>query len=229
MSTDAVEQMWVYGVWAWLVANRKRVLTVLAVLAVAGSVMGVMNHQQKLREISAGDSLLKLQMKREGKAKAADYASVVEQFPGTAAAERAAIMAATTLFEEGRFADARTGFNDYLASQPDGLFRSTAMLGVAACEDAANEVDKAMASYEQVISTFPNEGVAAQAKLALALILESKDLSRAYKLYDEVAKLPGSAFAGQGRMKAQQLTEEHPELKPAAPAPLPLGVAAPGK
>ncbi len=229
MTTDVTQSMWVYDFWAWLLANRKRLLGVAIALGVVGAAAAIMNQQRHERELTASNALIALQIKRDSKPTAADYAKVTEEFKGTVAAERALMLAAAALFTEGKYADAKTKFSDYLATHADGPFRATAMMGVAACEDGANEVDKAAASYQQVISVYPNEPIAAQAKMALALLMEAKDVSKAYKLYEEVAKIQGSSFSGMAREKQQQLQEKHPELTPTATSAsqLPIGIGAP--
>jgi len=221
--------MWVYDVWAWLLANRKRVLAGAVAVGLAGGALAIASHQRGQRELAAGDALLLLQLKGEGKAKASEFNDVAGRFKGTAAAERALVLGAAALFTEGRYSDAKSKFHDYLAAHPNGQFRPTAMLGIAACDDAANDPDKAASGYEQVISAYPNDPISAQARFALALLMESRDLPKAHKLYDEVSKMQGTAFSNEARAKLEELTEKHPELKPPATSAsqLPLGIAAP--
>lgn len=225
MSSDATDNFWVYEFWAWLQANRNRVLIAVGVVAVVGGGMAISNNQREQQLLAANNALLSLELKKEGKASASDYAGVAGQYQGTSAAERATILSAVALFKEGRYSDAKGKFTAYQSSYPQGAFRGTAMLGIAASDDAANDLAKAETGYQQVITTFPNDAVASQAKLALGLLLEPKDVARAYKLYEEVAKSQG-AFRNVGMQRTNQLAEAHPELKSAA-APLPVGIAAP--
>ncbi len=232
MSSDVTEAFWVYEFWAWLQANRNRVLAGIAALAVAGGVLAINNQRKAEQSTAANTALLTAEMKNPGKASASDYATVASQFPGTAAAERALILSASTLFKDGRYSEAKARFNEYLSTHPQGVSRATAMLGVAACDDASNDLARAETGYQQVISTFPNEPVAAQARLNLGLILEGKDPARAQKLYEELSKSQTSSFRGPAQSRLDQLLESHPELKAreagSAGSQLPIGIAAPG-
>jgi outer membrane protein assembly factor BamD (BamD/ComL family) len=221
--------MWIYDAWAWLLGNWKRVAVGAVAVGLAGGALAITSHQRGQRELAASDALLLLQLKGEGKAKASEFTEVADRFKGTVAAERALMLSATALFTEGRYAEAKSRFNDYLASHSGGQFRPAAMLGIAACEDGAKELDKAVAAYQQVISAYPNDPIAAQARMSLALVLEGRDLKGAYKLYDEVSKMQGTAFSNEARAKLEELVEKHPELKPPATSAsqLPIGIAAP--
>ena len=83
---------------------------------------------------------------------AADYLKVAEQHAGTQAAERALLFAADRLFSEAKYPEAKARFEKFLAANPGSPAAPVAMMGVAACQEAAGETDKAIASYEQVTS-----------------------------------------------------------------------------
>jgi tetratricopeptide (TPR) repeat protein len=208
--------MWIYEAWTWLNANRKQVATGAAVVAVVGMTFGVMNHLRAQREFQASSALIELALKADPDPKAADYARVADEFGGTSAGERAALLAARALFVEGKYQEAQSRFEQYLGSHPDGLLRPTAMLGIAASLDALDQIEPALAAYQRVIDTFPNDPIAAQARMSMALIYETREPARAYKLYEEVRRAtPPSPFAGDAFQKAEQLARKHPELKPA--------------
>jgi tetratricopeptide (TPR) repeat protein len=145
---------------------------------------------------------------------AGDYLRIADQHGGTKAADRALLFAADRLFSEGKFADAKARFEKALAADPTGPTAPVALMGVAACQDAAGETDKAVAAYQQVLSAHGTAPEAHPARLALALLHEQKrQPEQALRLYDEVLRAkPVTVWRMEAEMRRDLLTRQHPQL-----------------
>ena len=151
---------------------------------------------------------------------AADFLRVAEQHAGTKAAERAQLFAADRLFSEGKFTEAKARFEKFLADNPASPAAAVAHMGVAACHEAAGDLDKAAVSYEQVTSQHGSSPEAHQAKLALGILHEQKNKpEQALRLYDEVLRAkPVTVWRMEAEMRREQLLRRLPQLAVGATA-----------
>ncbi len=174
----------------WLEVNKNRLIKLGVGAAIAGLAIYIWTYQRNQAEAEASTALFGVQVPAggaAGKPVASDLLRVASLHSGTAAGERAALLGASALFAEGKFADAKTNFEKFLAAHPESLLSATASLGVAASLDSLNKTDEAMARYKTVIAGYPNDIAAAQARLALAALHESKGQpDEARKLYDQL-------------------------------------------
>ncbi|MBI5800301.1 MAG: tetratricopeptide repeat protein [Verrucomicrobia bacterium] len=161
---------------------------------------------------------------------ASDYLKVAEQHAGTRAGERALLFAADRLFTEGKYPEAKARFEKYLAANATGPAAAVALLGIAACQEAAGEVDKSIATHQQVLAEHGSSPEAHPARLALGLLHELKNQpDQALRLYDEVLRAkPVSVWRMEAEMRREQLLRRHPQLAlgtPSAAPALPAVVA----
>ena len=93
-------------------------------------------------------------------------------------------------------------------------------MGVAACHEAAGDLDKAAVSYEQVTYQHGSSPEAHQAKLALGILHEQKNKpEQALRLYDEVHRAkPVTVWRMEAEMRREQLLRRLPQLAVVAPA-----------
>ncbi|KAF0180963.1 MAG: Tetratricopeptide TPR2 repeat protein [Limisphaerales bacterium] len=93
-------------------------------------------------------------------------------------------------------------------------------MGVAACQEAAGETDKAVATYQQVLAQHSTSPEAHQARLALGLLHEQKSQGeQALRLYDEVLRAkPVSVWRMEAEMRREQLLRKDPKLAPGTTA-----------
>lgn len=234
MTQKEQESAWLYEVWAWLEVNRKRVI-VGAVGALVVVVIGyVLFWKRGQTELNADDALLSLRptAAASGAKPAAspeDFLKVAAEHASTAAAERALLLAAGRFYDEGKYAEAQAQYEKALGHDASGLLAPLAALGVATSLDAQDKVDAAMAAYQAVVSKYPDSPAAADAKMAMAFLHESRnEPEQALKLYDEVA---ANRAAGRTAMEASTKREEllkvHPELaKTNTPVALPAAIPA---
>lgn len=192
-------------------------------------------RQGKEAEANAALAALSRPADKSGKAAqpaAADYLKVAEQHAGTPAGARALLFAADRLFTEGKPAEAKARFEKFLTDNAGSSLAPVALMGVAACQEAAGELDKAVAGYEQVIAQHGGSPEAHQAKLALGLLHEAKKPEQSLRLYDEVLRAkPVTVWRMEAEMRRDQLLRKHPSLatggSPVASGPLAPALVAP--
>ncbi len=145
---------------------------------------------------------------------AGEYLKVAEQHAGTPAASRALLFAADRFFSEGKPAEAKARFEQFLAAHAASPMAAVALMGVAACQEAAGEADKAMASYQQLLTQHGGAPEAHPARLALGLLHEQKQQpDQALRLYDEVSRAkPVTVWRMEAEMRRDLLLRQHPQL-----------------
>jgi TolA-binding protein len=218
---------------AWLEKNKSRLLAVLVGAMVLGVGVAVVNQNSRKAELAASSALamLNLRIDAEGEpiiAKSKDYLAVLEKHPNSAAAERALILLAGSLFEEGDYTAAAARFSEYLDRYPMGPMKASARMGKAACVDAEGKLQQALGEYQTIVESFPTDPVADQASMARAYLLEVSDKpAEALKIYGRLAgKSSESTLKSEAEQKQGHLYKLHPELKPADPLPVIPGLPA---
>lgn len=208
----------------WLEVNKKRLAVGAVVLVAIGFGAYLFNYLAEQKEADASAALLKLRTPLNASSNApvipsSDFLKVAQEHAGTAAAQRAIILAAGALFTEGKYAEAQAQFERLQKEFPGSPWIADAAYGIAACTEALGKRDDAVTAYQRVTTGYAAEPVATDAHLALARIYEAKGQpDMALKQYDEVAR-PAS---GQMTMKSQEalmlrdkLLKKFPSLAPA--------------
>jgi len=148
--------------------------------------------------------------------KAQEYLKVANEFSGTAAGERALLMAAADLYAQGKYQEAQAQFERFLKNYSHSPLAPQAVYGVAVCADALNKVDEALAKYQDVVARYPTESVAGQARLAMGRLYEAKNQPElALKTYEELTKgKETSVWSSEARTLRETLLQKHPNLAP---------------
>ena len=212
----------IYDLLAWLEANKAKVATVAVILVAVGFGIATMRYMAEQKELKASGELLALkativQNTNLPPVTAAALTKVAQEYSGTSAGERARILAASTLFTEGKYAEAETAFKAFLNEYPESAWRATAAYGVATAQEAQNKPE-AVTSYQSVTTSYSRSSLADDAKLALARIHEQKNQpADALRIYNELlAPAPGSTGQEPPHRQASELKEAllraHPEL-----------------
>jgi predicted negative regulator of RcsB-dependent stress response len=146
--------------------------------------------------------------------KASDYLEVASKYPGTSAAEQAALLAARALFAEGRYPEAQAQFERFVAEHKGSDWVAQAEFGIAACLEAQNQADKALARYQQVATRFAADAIVPYARLACARIEEAQGRPElALRIYDELARSRTATMLGpEVRMRREELLQKYPQL-----------------
>jgi predicted negative regulator of RcsB-dependent stress response len=228
MSSEATQtqSVTIYDVLAWIETNKRALIIGFVAAVVIGFTIAIVRYRSEQREVAASDALLKLKATlspAEGTAPAepSAYLKVAQDFPGTAAAERAKYLAAAALFAQGNYTEAQNQFANFVREQPQSPFAATAAYGIATSLEAQGKTDEALAAYQNLAVRYPNASVLDEAKLAIARIHESKKQpEQALRVYDELTK--GTAMgtaASEAASRRRTLLAAHPELaKTNAPA-----------
>jgi predicted negative regulator of RcsB-dependent stress response len=226
MSSEATQTMTVYDLLAWLEANKKGLIVGFVAAVVIGFGIAIYRYNVDQKELAASDALLKLKTSfgstdLTNQATASEYLKVAQEYPGTTAADRAILLAASALFTQGRYGDAQGEFSKFLRDRPQSPFAATAAYGVATSLEAQGKVDEALTAYQNLSVRFPNSSILEDAKMATARVYESKKQpEQALRIYDEILKAPGVGSAGaQAMTRKDDLLARFPELaKTNAPA-----------
>lgn len=150
------------------------------------------------------------------------YQKVANAYPGHEAGAQAMVLAAASLFTDGKYKDALAEFDRFLHEHPDSPLVGQTLLGRAACFDALNQTNEAVSAYNTLINQHPAESMIPQAKFALARLYEAQGkLEQARAFYEEVANNRYSSVGSEAGIRLEELLQKHPELIPAAPVSLP--------
>ena len=160
MAPEEIQSSWQIDVLAWFEKNKLNLAYAGAAALAVWLAAFTYKHVRTGREAEANAALAALnkpadKADKAGKAPpvlATDYLRVADRHAGTPAGERASLYAADRLFTEGKFPEAKARFEKYLAANPTSPAAATALMGVAASQEAAGETDKAIGTYGQVLS-----------------------------------------------------------------------------
>jgi len=202
----------------WFEENKKLIAVGFALVSAVVVALIVRKNVQASAEKSANAALFGvLQPGVKATAISADSLSkVAAEHPGTKAAERALLLSATQLYDEGRYADAQKAFESFTTAYPDSVLGATAALGVATSLDAQNKTAEAVAAYQAFIAGFPNDALLTEARLSKARVHESAgQFKEALSLYDELGRGGFNAGAQDAAIRRAALLQAHPELAPA--------------
>lgn len=226
MSSEATQSVGLYEALAWLEANKKQISIALIAAVVVGFAIAGYRWKTEQKELAASDALLKLKTplganETTPPSPASAFLQVAEQYPSTAAGERAHLLAAGALFMENNYTEAQAEFAKFVRERPQSPFAATAAYGVASCLEAAGKQDEALAAYQNLSVRYPNASILDDAKMAMARIYEAKKQPEsAFRIYDELSKSAGmSTAAGESMRHKEELLTQFPNLaKTNAPA-----------
>jgi predicted negative regulator of RcsB-dependent stress response len=213
---------------AWVHANRKLLMIGLGVAVVIALVVAVMTWEKNQAELTADAQLMDVPLMsvRDGKmipAPPSALLDIAKAHPDTSAGEYAALLAAETLFTEGKYQDAYQGFSKYLEDHPTSLLVPQAKVGLAATLEGEGKTNEAAQKYQELILTYPtDENIVSPAKLTLARLDEQLNRpEQALQYYEDLAHIqnPYDPWAAEARERGMDLLVRHPELRKTAPTP----------
>ena len=217
---------------AWLEANRLKAIVYFGLFLVVLFGVYFYTYNKRMTEDEGLVALVNAQTNRltattnevNGYSKA--LRAVQQKYPGTKAAERASLLWAVALFEEGKYEDALTEFDSFLKAHGKSPLAVQAQLGRATCLDETGKSEEVAKDYQQIIKDHAKRPEANLARMNLAALhQQSGKLADAKDLYDEAVKADSDffqrqlpfAFGGSGlsrtaRQLANQLEDAHPEI-----------------
>jgi len=230
MQTQDAPAEIIFKLWPWVEANKNRLIGGLAVVLVVAAIAYYISSQRAQKEIDAGESLTSLMVNPGANRGSSQMAGAFEQlaatYAGTAAGARAQLQAAAALFDAGSYADAQAQFKKYLDGNSSGPFADTAELGIGACQEAQNQTDAAVATYQRVLSVFPTSTSVAPAEYSLGRIAEQQNkLSEAMGHYEKVMQVSlGGSLREEAMIHASSVKAK---MDAAAPKAAPAATSAP--
>jgi tetratricopeptide (TPR) repeat protein len=204
---------------AWFEVNKKKLLIAAIALIGVWIISVIIIHAQRAREEEASEALAALRpplgQPLANPYPATKYLEIAEKYKGTAAAPRALLLAATTYYMEGKYAEAQKIYEQFLKDYPDNLFAPQAVYGIATCLEAQGKETEALAKYQEVITRYSTEPyVFIPAKMAYARLMEKQGkFDLAYSAYNDVIRTDiYSSWAQEAMNKMHLLEKAHPEL-----------------
>jgi predicted negative regulator of RcsB-dependent stress response len=222
MQSQDAATVYLFKLWPWLEANKKRILAGAVIIIAAIFIFSFISWQHGKKESDAGEALTLALVSKDSGQLADAYLKIAADYPSTVAGQRALLQGAATLFVAGRYAEAQTQFQKFLDEHPDSAFSGQAALGVAASLDAQGKSDLAVGAYQRAIGNISDAAGTGVAKLAIARIYETQGKPNdALKLYGEVISAnPNSALGSEASMRAMELkAKSSSAISPAAAAP----------
>jgi predicted negative regulator of RcsB-dependent stress response len=207
---------------AWLEVNKKRLAIGAVVALVVGFGIYIYNYMADQKETAASAALVALHnpvgATNEPPISSTAYLKVANDYPGSAAAERAIILAAGASFTDGKYTDAQNQFERLQKEHPSSKWAPDAAFGIAASLESQGKRDEAITAYQRVVTSYPNSSVVNEARLALARIYEVKGQpAEALKQYDDITRGGMMTMRSQEAiMRRSQLYKQHPELEKTA-------------
>ncbi len=216
-STNSPEQ---FDPIEWFTANAKMIGIVVGVVLIAGVGFALSGQMKEKGEIKANEQLFALPSIGLSKANgsAENYLAAARDNSGNPVGERAELLAAGVLFNQGKFGEAQAQF-EKCSKNSDSTVQAAAAIGIAACLESQNKVNEAIAKYQDVVNKFGTTAAGSQAKLSLARLLESQKPEEAFKYYEQLDKSqnPYDPWRSVAMDKREELLAKHPELTPKAP------------
>jgi tetratricopeptide (TPR) repeat protein len=219
MSSEMTGSVGLYDLLAWLEENKKRLILAAAGLVVVGSGISIYRYNKAQTELAASQALLALRLPLNASEnapppEASSFLKIAQAHPSTTAAQRALLLAAGTLFAEGKYAEARTQFEDFLQRYGNHPLAPSALYGKAAALESEWKADEALRTYQDVLSRYPQAWLLAETRLAVARIHEArKQPQLAIQMYEEITRTNlMSSVSGEAMTRKERLLEKHPEL-----------------
>lgn len=198
----------------WFELNKKLVVTGLSLVVVAIGVGIVWKYQSRQSAIRASNSLIlaKLQVGEDESLSLDTLNELASKFGSHPSSDQARLLAARTLFTDGKFAEARARF-EQVADSKVSDFAAIGMLGVAASFEAEKNTDAALQAYQRVLD-FPGAGgLSFQAGIAKARLHESLGKPEdALLIYDKLSGDDFTVASSEIRMRRADLLRRFPEL-----------------
>jgi TolA-binding protein len=228
MDTEADQALDLDQLMDWVQVNRKAVITVVAIIAVIGAIIGLVMWNHNHKEMAANEALSAAKSPTGQTVPTTElaepYLKVADDYSGTQAAARALLIGGGILFDAGKFDQSQATFEKFLQQYPDSPLANEALMGVASSLEAAGKTADAAAKYEDLMKHHQAEAILPQIKSALArcdVALNKPD--QALRLYLELAQSRANdTWSAEAQIQYGELLAKHPELNKPAPTATPM-------
>jgi TolA-binding protein len=219
MESDAGQLPISHKAWAWFEANKKQTVWGAGGLLILGVIIAFFLYRQDQGEITASEALSNVAVPQmtgaAGRGDSADaYLKVAAAYPKSGAGARALLLAAGSLFAEGKYPESKAQFERFKREHGSSPYVAEALLGIAACLDAEGKSREAMTGYKDLIDRHPTAYVLPQARFALARLYEAQnEPEQARNLFEEVERSnPYGSLGSEAGMRLEELKIKYPKL-----------------
>jgi len=155
---------------------------------------------------------------------------VAQDYSGTSAGTVAQLLAARSLFLDGKYAEAQSAFNKFLTDNPNSALVPQAKVCVAESLEAQGKTNEAISEYKTIntlYASMPN--IVMPVKLTLGRLSETEKPDQSVKYYGELASIKDmrDPWVAEATERLNLLLAKHPELNPNREVPQAPGVTAP--
>ena len=210
--------------WVWFEANKKPALWGAGAVVVVSLIVALVLYRRNEAEVASSEALSNVAIPGASSASRGDVANaflkVATTYPNSRAGARALLLAAASLFTEGKYPEATAQFERFTREYASSPFRGEALLGIASCLSAQGKTSEAAAAYKDLIDRRLSEYVLPQARFALGCCYEAQNKPElARNLFEEVERNnPSSSLGSEAGMRLEELKLKYPNLAiPAAP------------
>jgi TolA-binding protein len=230
MESEVVQLPLAERLWIFFDTYKKQLAIGAVVLAVAALVIWFILWQREQKQIEAGTAVTQVatsQLEGSPQTQAADaYLKVAKAYPESIPGSRALLLAAGSLFTQGKYAEAQSQFERFVREYPGSPFTGEALFGIASSLDAQGKTDQALNAYSDLVMRHSTEPFIPQAKFAMASLYELQNKpERARDLYQEVEhNAPLTSLGNEAGVRMEELIAKNPGLAPAPTAPSPASV-----
>jgi predicted negative regulator of RcsB-dependent stress response len=212
--------------WAWIETNKKPALLGAGAVLVITLIVALVIYRRNEADVAASEALSNVTVPGAASASRADIANaflkVTATYPNSRAGARALLLAAASLFTEGKYSEAAAQFERFTRDYASSPLRGEALLGVASCLNAQGKTNEAVAAYKDLIDRRLSEYVLPQARFALACLYAAQNKPElARNLFEELERNnPYGSLGSEAGMRLEELKLKYPNLAiPPAPPP----------
>lgn len=239
MESEVVQLPLSDQLWLWFEKNKKPVTWGTSAVVIVGLVVWFVVYQKDQKQMEASETLSNVAAQQANRPTgghptdaAAAYLKVASEYPDSSAGARAVLLAAGSLFSEGKYDEAKTQFQRFTSQYHNSPFMGEAQLGIAACLEAQNNTKDAITAYKELVDRHPADAVIPQAKFALGRLSEAQNQpEQALSYFEQVAQAdPYGSIGSEAGMRAEELKAKYPKLVPppaAATQPMTLQPSVP--
>lgn len=232
MSLEAQDSSLGFDVLTWIEENKQLLKVGLGVVIVGVTAAIIWHNHSVSTEEAASHAVVSAGSLPPGSTNSvpADvWNKLASQHSGTEAGRRALFLAASQLFQDGKYVEAEAKFDGFISFGGKDSLVASAAYGKAMSLEAQNKLPEALAAFQNVITSFRDEPVSEMARLGKARTHESsKQFDQALAIYDEFTKATNPS---QNARKASELRDmllsKHPELSRPATLTNSVNVVAP--
>jgi tetratricopeptide (TPR) repeat protein len=216
----------------WMHARRKPLLIGVIVAAALGLMAAFFAWRNAENEAAANALFFALPSEhgpRGMPSSPAPLLDLAQHYGGTTAGKHAELLAAESLFTQGKYPEAEHAFSRFIDDHPADELVPQAKVGIAACVEAQGRNMDAVQKYHEIILAYPGEAnIVSPVKLTVARLYDEANKPQdALNFYTELARLlsqnPYDPWASEARERRALLLAKHPELAPSQASAAPSG------